>query len=236
MNHKYKNKIALITGSSRGLGKYLSIELAKKGFEIILVARTTGALEEQYDKITKIGSKSTIVPLDLSDHDVIDNLGYEINKKWGKLDLFISNAAITAELTPLSHLKPDVWDKIINLNLTTNFRLIRSFEHLLKLSTSASCLFILDKEVNENKPYHAPYSVSKAGLKKMISIWAKEVKKDNINVHYCYVPRMNTFLRKKIVPGLNDKDFTSPKIVAKKIVESLLKFNKEEKNFFEILF
>ena len=118
MNHIYKNKIALITGSSRGLGKHLSIELAKKGFEIILVARTTGALEEQYDKITKIGSKSTIVPLDLSDHDVIDNLGYEINKKWGKLDLFISNAAITAELTPLSHLKPDVWDKIINLNLS----------------------------------------------------------------------------------------------------------------------
>ena len=70
----------------------------------------------------------------------------------------------------------------------------------------------------------------------MISIWAKEVKKDNINVHYCYVPRMNTFLRKKIVPGLNDKDFISPKIVAKKIVESLSKFNKEEKNFFEILF
>ena len=170
MNHKYKNKIALITGSSRGLGKYLSIELAKKGFEIILVARTTGALEEQYDKITKIGSKSTIVPLDLSDHDVIDNLGYEINKKWGKLDLFISNAAITAELTPLSHLKPDDWDKIINLNLTTNFRLIRSFEHLLKLSTSASCLFILDKEVNENKPYHAPYSVSKAGLNPLFLI------------------------------------------------------------------
>ena len=72
MNHIYKNKIALITGSSRGLGKHLSIELAKKGFEIILVARTTGALEEQYDKITKIGSKSTIVPLDLSDHDAID--------------------------------------------------------------------------------------------------------------------------------------------------------------------
>ena len=234
MSHKYKNKIALITGSSRGLGKYLSIELAKKGFEIILVARTTGALEEQYDKIEKIGSKSTIVPFDLSDHNVIDNLGYEINKKWGKLDLFISNAAITTELTPLAHLKPDDWDKVINLNLTTNFRLIRSLENLLKLSKSASCLFILDQEVNEDKPYNAPYSASKAGLKKMIAIWAKEVAKDNINVHYCHVPRMNTFLRKKIVPGLNDKDFKSPKIVAQKIIENLLKFNKKEKNFIEI--
>ena len=63
----HKDKIALVTGSSRGLGKYLSIELAKKGFEIILVARTVGALEEQYDEIIKLGSKSTIVFLNPND-------------------------------------------------------------------------------------------------------------------------------------------------------------------------
>ena len=110
----HKDKIALVTGSSRGLGKYLSIELAKKGFEIILVARTVGALEEQYDEIIKLGSKSTTVPLDLSEDDSIDKLGFEINKKWGKLDLLVSNAAITNELTPLSHLKP-VLDEIMEL-------------------------------------------------------------------------------------------------------------------------
>ena len=158
MIKEYKDKIALVTGSSRGLGKYLSIELAKKGFEVILVARTVGALEEQYDEIIKLGSKSTIVPLDLSEDDAIDKLGFEINKKWGRLDLLVSNAAITNELTPLSHLKPDIWEKVINFNLTLNYRLIRSCEHLLKSSKDAKCLFILDKETKEDKPYHIPYS------------------------------------------------------------------------------
>ena len=116
MNSESNNKIALVTGASRGLGKYLSIELAKKGYDIMLVARTVGALEEQYDEINKLGVKSTIVPLDLNEDNAIDNLGFEINKKWGRLDLLVSNAAITNELTPLSHLKPNAWNNIINFN------------------------------------------------------------------------------------------------------------------------
>ena len=235
MKLESNNKIALVTGASRGLGKYLSIELAKKGYEIILIARTVGALEEQYDEINKLGAKSTIVPLDLSEENTIDNLGFEINKKWGRLDLLVSNAAITNELTPLSHLKPKVWDNIINFNLTINYRLIRSFEHLLKSSQDAKCLFLLDKEVNKNKPYHIPYSVSKAGLEKMITIWAKEIAKDNINIYYCFAPRMNTFLRKTIIPGLRKSEFKNPKDVSKKIIEGLLKTNSEDSNLIEIL-
>ena len=138
MNSESNNKIALVTGASRGLGKYLSIELAKKGYDIILVARTVGALEEQYDEINKLGIKSTIVPLDLNEDNAIDNLGFEINKKWGRLDLLVSNAAITNEFTPLSHLKLNAWNNIINFNLTINYRLIRSFENLLKLSKDAA--------------------------------------------------------------------------------------------------
>ena len=134
MNGKPSGQVALITGSSRGLGKYLSLELAKKGIETILLARTVGALEELYDDIKKIGTKSTIVPLDLNDNDAIDNLGFELNKKWGKLDILILNAAITNELTPLSHLEPDTWDNVIKTNLTSNYRLIMSLEKLLKLS------------------------------------------------------------------------------------------------------
>ena len=153
MNSESNNKIALVTGASRGLGKYLSIELAKKGYDIMLVARTVGALEEQYDEINKLGVKSTIVPLDLNEDNAIDNLGFEINKKWGRLDLLVSNAAITNELTPLSHLKPNAWNNIINFNLTINYRLIRSFEHLLKLSKDAKCLFILDKACDRSDSF-----------------------------------------------------------------------------------
>ena len=112
MNSESNNKIALVTGASRGLGKFLSLELAKKGYDIILVARTVGALEEQYDEINKLGVKSTIVPLDLEDNESIDLLGGEIHKKWGKLDILVSCAGIVGDITPISHLDPKIWNKV----------------------------------------------------------------------------------------------------------------------------
>jgi NAD(P)-dependent dehydrogenase (short-subunit alcohol dehydrogenase family) len=222
MKEEFINKVALITGASRGLGKSLSLELAKKGIETILVSRTVGALEELYDEIKKIGVNSTIVPLDLNDSNAIDNLGFEVNKKWKKLDFLISNAAITNELTPISHLKPDIWEKILKTNLTTNYRLIRSFEHLLKLSKNGKALFILDKETKHNKPFHIPYSVSKEGLDKLITIWAQEVSIHKIGVYSSYPPKMNTSLRKKIIPGANNSEFENPEIIAKKIIKGFI--------------
>jgi len=222
MKEEFINKVALITGASRGLGKSLSLELAKKGIETILVARTVGALEELYDEIKKLGVDSTIVPLDLNDSDAIDNLGFEINKKWGKLDFLLSNAAVTNELTPISHVKPDIWEKIIKTNLTTNYRLIRSFEQLLKLSKNGKALFILDKETKTNKPFHIPYSVSKEGLNKLITIWAQEVSIHEIGVYTCYPPRMDTSLRKKIIPGVKSSELENPQVVAKKIIKGFV--------------
>ena len=84
MKKKLKGKVALIAGSSRGLGRSVAKLLAREGAELILVARTIGALEELDDEIQSIGSRSTIVPMDLEDNDTIDALGQEIYKKWGK--------------------------------------------------------------------------------------------------------------------------------------------------------
>ena len=100
MKGKIKNKIALVTGASRGLGRSISKSLAKEGAELILVGRTISALEELDDEVKSMGSKSTIVPMDLEDNEAIDILGSEINKKWGKLDILISNAGIVGEITP----------------------------------------------------------------------------------------------------------------------------------------
>jgi len=223
MNGKPSGQVALITGSSRGLGKYLSLELAKRGVETILLARTIGGLEELYDDIKEIGAKSTIVPLDLNDNDAIDNLGFELNKKWGKLDILISNAAVTNELTPLSHIKPDTWDNIIKTNLTSNYRLIRSLEQLLKSSKESKVLFILDKETKEDKPFHIPYSVSKVGLKKLAKIWAREISHTHIGVYFCYLPKMNTYLRKTLIPGSMEDQFANPSNIAEKIIDNLFK-------------
>ncbi|MDG2414149.1 MAG: SDR family NAD(P)-dependent oxidoreductase [Hyphomicrobiales bacterium] len=218
-----KNKIALITGASRGLGRSVAKSLAKKGVELILVARTISALEELDDEIKSIGSKSTIVPMDLEDNEAIDILGGEIHKKWGKLDILVSSAATVGEVTPVSHLDPKIWNKVINLNLSVNFRLIRSFEPLLKKSNQSYAIFISDNNSKLPKPFWAPYNISKLGLETLIEIWKKEITRTNIKAIIFEPGDMKTAMRASFMPGEKNKNLNNPEDISETIMK-LIKF------------
>ena len=218
-----KNKVALITGASRGLGRSVAKSLAKKGIELILVARTISALEELDDEIKSIGSKSTIVPMDLEDNEAIDILGGEIHKKWGKLDILVSSAATVGEVTPVSHLDPKIWNKVINLNLSVNFRLIRSFEPLLKKSNQSYAIFISDNNSKLPKPFWAPYNISKLGLETLIEIWKKEITRTNIKAIIFEPGDMKTAMRASFMPGEKNKNLNNPEDISETIMK-LIKF------------
>ncbi|MBT4695702.1 MAG: SDR family NAD(P)-dependent oxidoreductase [Alphaproteobacteria bacterium] len=218
-----KNKIALITGASRGLGRSVAKSLAKKGVELILVARTISALEELDDEIKSIGSKSTIVPMDLEDNEAIDVLGGEIHKKWGKLDILVSSAATVGEVTPVSHLDPKIWNKVINLNLSVNFRLIRSFEPLLKKSNQSYAIFLSDNNSKLPKPFWAPYNISKLGLETLIEIWKKEITRTNIKAIIFEPGDMKTAMRASFMPGEKNKNLNNPEDISETIMK-LIKF------------
>jgi NAD(P)-dependent dehydrogenase (short-subunit alcohol dehydrogenase family) len=223
MQKDMKNKIALITGASRGLGRSVAKSLAKKGVELILVARTISALEELDDEIKSIGSKSTIVPMDLEDNEAIDILGGEIHKKWGKLDILVSSAATVGEVTPVSHLDPKIWNKVINLNLSVNFRLIRSFEPLLKKSNQSYAIFISDNNSKLPKPFWAPYNISKLGLETLIEIWKKEITRTNIKAIIFEPGDMKTAMRASFMPGEKNKNLNNPEDISETIMK-LIKF------------
>ena len=223
MQKDMKNKIALITGASRGLGRSVAKSLAKKGVELILVARTISALEELDDEIKSIGSKSTIVPMDLEDNEAIDVLGGEIRKKWGKLDILVSSAATVGEVTPVSHLDPKIWNKVINLNLSVNFRLIRSFEPLLKKSNQSYAIFISDNNSKLPKPFWAPYNISKLGLETLIEIWKKEITRTNIKAIIFEPGDMKTAMRASFMPGEKNKNLNNPEDISETIMK-LIKF------------
>ena len=210
MNNKMKNKVALVTGASRGLGRSIAKSLALEGAELILVGRTIGALEELDDEIKSIGSKSTIVPMDLEDNENIDILGGEINKKWGKLDILVSNAGIVGEITPISHLDPKIWNKVINLNLNVNFRLIRSFEPLLKNSDKSYAIFISDNNIKKINPFWAAYNISKLGLETLVETWKKEITLTNIKAIVFNPGDMKTDLRASFMPGEKNNDLNNP--------------------------
>jgi len=106
MSKTLSNKIALVTGASRGIGRAAAKALAKAGAHVILVSRTVGALEEVDDEIRKDGGAATLVPLDIRDFPALDRLGATIFERWGRLDAFLGNAGSLGVITPLAHLSP----------------------------------------------------------------------------------------------------------------------------------
>ncbi|HWC62059.1 MAG TPA: SDR family NAD(P)-dependent oxidoreductase, partial [Rhizomicrobium sp.] len=129
-----EKRIALVTGASRGIGRAAAIALGKAGAHVICVARTVGGLEETDDAIVKAGGSATLVPLNLKDVAAIDRLGASIYERWGKLDAFLANAGQLGALTPITQLDPKVFAELIDINVTANWRLIRSLDPLLRQS------------------------------------------------------------------------------------------------------
>ena len=223
MSKIFHNKIALVTGASRGLGRAVAKNLAKNGAELILVSRTISALESLDDEINKLESNATIVPLDLEDNESIDLLGSEINKKWGKLDILVSCAGIVGDITPISHLDPKVWNKVINLNLNVNYRIIRSFEPLLKISESADVIFVSDSKNQKLDPYWGAYNISKLGLEALVKTWEKEINLTNIKAHIFNPQDMDTHLRSSFMPGEKNKNLKNPDEVANLLINLIRK-------------
>src|SRR5262245_39869044 len=126
-------RIALVTGASRGIGRAVAKRFAQEGADLILTARTVGALEELDDEIRAINGKtSLLVPMDLRNLDTIDQLGAGLYQRYGKLDVLVGNAGVLGTMTPLAHMEPKTWQEVIDVNLTANWRLIRSIDPLLR--------------------------------------------------------------------------------------------------------
>src|SRR5258707_3656574 len=154
-------RIALITGASRGIGHATTIALAKAGAHVVVIARTVGGLEELDDAIKAAGGSATLVPLDLKDYDGIDRLGATLNERYGKLDVLVANAGLLGALTPMSHVEPKVWDDVMAVNGTANYRLIRSLDPLLQESDVGRAGVLNSGAASVANADWGPHSVSK---------------------------------------------------------------------------
>jgi NAD(P)-dependent dehydrogenase (short-subunit alcohol dehydrogenase family) len=218
MIKKLENKIALVTGASRGIGAAIAKEYAKEGAHVILAARTVSGLEEVDDAIKEVGGSSTLVPIDLLEFDKIDQLGGLIYERFGKLDILVGNAGMLGQLTPVAHIDPKVWDKTMALNLTANYRLIRSFHPLLRQASQGRAIFVstILEAVN---PYWGVYSTSKAALENLVKTYAMENKQNNIRANIVEPSAVNTNMMKEVAPGGNPSDWKTVEQVAKIFVD-----------------
>ncbi len=172
-----KGRIALVTGASRGIGRATALELAKAGAHVIAVARTVGGLEELDDEIRAAGSAATLVPIDLKDFDAIDRLGAAVLERWGKLDILVGNAGMLGPLSPLGHVEPKAFDEVMAVNVTANWRLIRSLDPLLQASDAGRALFVSSGAAHKTMAYWGPYSISKAALQALAMTYAAETQR-----------------------------------------------------------
>src|SRR3982750_3574400 len=194
-------KIALVTGASRGIGRSSAIALAQAGAHVICVARTTGGLEETDDEIQKAGGTATLVPMNLRDFDAIDRLGASLFERWGRLDALFANAGVLGMLTPLAHLEPKIFTEVMEVNVTANWRLIRSLDPLLRLSDAGRVLFVTSGAAKKHIAYWGAYSASKAALESLALTYAVECETTNIKVNLINPGPMRTLMRKKAMPG-----------------------------------
>lgn len=223
MTKPLANKTALITGSTRGLGHSIALNLAKNGAHIIAIGRTVGALEDLDDEIKAIGGETTLVPLDLLEEETVDGLGPSLFSRFQKLDFFIANAAYLGALSPTSHFKTAEWNKVLGTNLTANWQLIRSLDPLLKQAKNSTALFITDSEISQTSPaYWGPYAASKAGLEALVKSYANENNETTMKAQLFTPPPMATNLRRKAYPGEDQSSLKQPNDVAEFITKHLI--------------
>lgn len=221
-----KYKVCLITGASRGIGAAVAKAFAKEGAHVILAARDSKRLEQVDDEIKELGGQATLVPIDLTDFTAIDQMAAAVAQRFKKLDVLVANAGILGELTPLSHVTPDLWNEVINTNLTANWRLIRAFDPLLRAAETGRALFVTDTHAHNPEAYWGPYAVSKAGLEAMATTYGKEVARSGVKVHILNTGDVITDLWSKAFPGKNPKDYpnlSNPEDIAEKFIQFAVK-------------
>ena len=214
-------RIALVTGASRGIGRAAAIALGAAGAHVICIARTVGGLEETDDAIAKAGGTATLVPLNLKDFSAIDRLGASIYERWGRLDAFLGNAGTLGALTPLAQLDPKIFTELMEINITANWRLIRSLDPLLRQSDAGRVLFITSGAAAKHTQYWGGYAMSKAALESLALTYAAECAVTNIKVNLLNPGAIRTAMRAKAMPGEEPSSLKRPEEVAPRIVQLL---------------
>lgn len=227
-------KVVLVTGASRGIGYAAALEAARRGAHVVAVARTVGGLEELDDAIQEAGGSSTLVPFDLRDGDAIDRLGAAIFERWGHLDGLVANAGMLGTLSPVPHLKPDEFDKVMAINVTANFRLLRSLDLLLRQSEAGRAVFVSSGAARSAKPFWGLYAASKAALDALVKSYAGEMSTTNVKTNVFYPGVVRTAMRAKAMPGEDPETLPTPADIAPKLVDLLSPALTENGRLFDV--
>ena len=213
------NRIALVTGASRGIGAATALALGRAGADVVAVARTVGGLEELDDAIRAAGASATLVPLDMTDFAGLARLGAALHERYGRLDIMIGNAGIAGPSSPLGHVTHKDWDEVMKINVTANWQLICAMDALLRRSDAGRAVFITSGAVHAIRAYLGLYAISKAALEAVVRTYAAETERTAVRVNLVNPGPTRTRMRAQVMPGEDPMTLPPPADVAEKIVE-----------------
>jgi NAD(P)-dependent dehydrogenase (short-subunit alcohol dehydrogenase family) len=167
----------------------------------VLVARTPGGLEEVDDRVRARGGQATLVPFDLRDGAAIDRLGGVLAERYGRLDVLIGNAAELGALSPLGHVDPKIFERVMAINAGANYRLIRSLDPLLRAADAGRALFVTCAAARDARPFWGAYGASKAALEVLVLSYAAETRRSRLRVNLVDPGPMRSRLRSQAYPG-----------------------------------
>lgn len=216
----FAGRIALVTGASRGIGRAAALALAQAGAQVIAVARTQGALEELDDDIqSATGQGATIVPLDLQKPDGLDALGAQLFERWGRLDVLVHAAGELGLITPVAQLEPRTWDRAVAVNMTATYRLIRSFDPLLRRSDAGRAVFFTSGAVQKCDAFWGAYAATKAGMEALVRVYSDEVAHTPIRCALLSPGPVRTKMRATAFPGEDPDTLPLPEAIAPLVLE-----------------
>jgi len=218
MTNPLSDRIALVTGASRGIGYATALALAREGAHVVATGRTVGGLEELDDAIRAEGGSATLVPLELRDTDGIARLCGALNERYGRLDIMVGNAALGASSSPLDHYQPKEWDDVVAINFTAQWHLIRYMHALLLRSDAGRVVFLTSGSANKPRAYRGLYSASKAALEALARTYANETLTTPVRVNLFNPGPTRTRMRAALMPGEDPMTLPAPDEVAEKIV------------------
>lgn len=213
MTGRLKDRVALITGASRGIGAAVAERFAAEGAHLVLVARTRGGLEDIDDRIRKAHGDdraATLLELDLTELDNVDRIGPTLAERFGRLDIVVGNAGLLGDMSPMNHIEAKVWTDVLDVNLNANWRLIRTTDPLLRLSDAGRAIFVTSGAARGKRPYWGAYAVSKAALEMMVTCWAAETEQTNMKINLLDPGATRTSMRAEAYPGEDPATLKTP--------------------------
>ena len=215
-------RLALVTGSSKGIGAATAVALAKAGAHVVLTARDVKTLETVEDRIHDAGGTSTIAPVDLAEPDGIARLANAIAGRWDALDYLVLSAAYLPTLTPVTQVDAKQFGQAITLNLMATQSLLAAFDPMLKRAKAARVIGLTSSVGSEPRAFWSAYSSTKAAFENLLDAYALEVEKlGDIRVAILDPGATRTAMRAKAYPGEDPSTVKPPEVVAERIIAML---------------